>query len=132
MPARQCSRVDLPEPLGPSQQGPRALHGQTGAAKRRRLSEGEHEVACLDDHAAIWTAEELFVPSRRHLLGECRESRFGEVDPAQIGLQVEEPMVGEERVDEVALLFEVGELAHPPEVRGPLRVEVTPPLGDRA
>jgi hypothetical protein len=29
-----------------------ALHGQTGAAKRRRLSEGEHEVACLDDHAA--------------------------------------------------------------------------------
>ena len=33
-------------------------------------------------------------------------------------------MVGEEHVDEVALLFELGELAHPPEVRGPLHVEV--------
>ena len=33
-------------------------------------------------------------------------------------------MVGEERVHEFALLLEFGELAHPPEVRGPLRVEV--------
>src|ERR1022692_4382092 len=29
-----------------------ALHGQVGTAKRRRLAEGEHEVARLDDHTA--------------------------------------------------------------------------------
>ena len=48
----------------------------------------------------------------------------GEVDPAKIGLQVEETVVGEKGVDEAVPLLELGELAHPLEMRGPLRVEV--------
>ena len=110
-----------------------ALHREAGPAKRRGLAEGEREVPRLDDRASgLDRGGTVRRRSRRHLLGERREPRCGEVDPAQIGLQVEEAVVGEEGVDEVAPLLELGELAHPPEVRGPLGVEVLLRRGDRA
>ena len=51
---------------------------------------------------------------------ERREARLGDVNPPQVGFEMEEPMIGEERVDEAALLLQLGELAHPPQVRGAL------------
>ena len=52
MPARQWSRVDLPEPLGPitATISPRVME-TLGATKGRGLPEGKHEVSRLDEHA---------------------------------------------------------------------------------
>ena len=125
MPARQWSSVDLPEPLGPitariSPFSPRRSLHEELAFPRTRARGPAPRGRCR----ATSTTAEPSPRSRRHRFGQCRQPSGGEVDPAQIGLEVEEAVVGEECVDEVALLLEGGELTHPPQVCGPLDVEV--------
>jgi hypothetical protein len=47
-----------------------------------------------------------------------------EVDPPQVGFEVEQGVVGEQHVDQRAGPLERGDLLHPEQVRGALGVQV--------
>ena len=55
-----------------------------------------------------------------HRLARAVQPGRGVVDPAQVGLQVEQAVVGEQGVDQLAAPLQLGELAHPLQVRRPL------------
>src|SRR5436190_13299149 len=104
MPARQCSKVDLPEPLGPMMARISPRFTPTVAPRS----------------AGVWPND--FSTSLASMIivlppGRVRSAGRGVVDPAQVRFEVIQPMVGEQRVDHVAVLFELGELTHPLQVR---------------
>src|SRR5690242_17593801 len=59
--------------------------------------------ACASFRAAV---------RRRERVLEVAEPGGGELDPAQVGLEVEERVVGQQLVDELARPLQLGQLAH--------------------
>jgi hypothetical protein len=85
MPARQCSRVDLPEPLGP-------ITATISPSSRTMLAPRSAWVGpndlCRSSPTRIWDIA--------HLLSQGRQAGLRVVDPPQIGLEVEQLEVGDQ------------------------------------
>src|SRR6266540_3046740 len=114
MPARQCNSVDLPEPLGPmiARISPRAT---------TRLAPRSAGVAPKDSRASRASTR----GSRPHRLAQSTEAGGGQLDPPQIGFEVEQAVIGEQGIDQAARPLQLGQLTHALEVRPLLRLEVT-------
>ena len=125
MPARQCSRVDLPDPLGPitARISP-GVDGDARAAQRRGLRRTTSESRASRMRLRPWSDDRSSGRHRLHHLCQCVEPGGGQVDPAQVGLQVEQAVVGEQRVDQAAARLSSVSSRIRLQVRAALGVEV--------
>src|SRR5690349_21672602 len=103
MPARQCSRVDLPEPDGP-------ITATASPARIRTLASTSAGVGPKDNRrpVAVKTGSGLVIAD---LPGQLVEARRGQLQPAQVGFQMEQREVTDQLVGQRAVLFAAGQLA---------------------
>ena len=116
MPARQCSSVDLPEPEGP-------ITATTSPGWMENSAPSSAGVGPYVLRRSSATSREPGGGHARHRLGELVEAGGGQFQPAQVGLEVEQGVVADQLVGEVAVALAAGQLAHQAQVLGALGVE---------
>ena len=101
MPARQCSSVDLPEPLGPMTA--RISPAATDTLGPRRAGVWPNDLAISRASISGRSGRSRGLFMRHAPASASSPSRASvDVDPAQVGLEVEQAVVGEQRVDQRA------------------------------
>ena len=104
----------MPEPLGPMMATISPAPTATDAPRSASDAPNRFVSRCAADQFITGACD-----SSLQLL----EPGLGQIDPAQVGFEVEQGMVGEQPVDLAARLLHCGQLAHPLEVAGALGIE---------
>ena len=138
MPARQCSSVDFPDPLGPMTARISPRRRSTGWRRAARGSaEGQHDVACLDQASRRARPRQgacgllvIVTSSGRSAVIELMASasassrRRGQSIQRRSASRWNRPWSASSASTRLAGALELGQLPHPPQVRGALGVEV--------